>query len=81
MRTVQNLSCENDVVNELQRPEIRRTLPLVSAIYNHTEVCDSTALIIVHGFWPKSENFDFGQKGYHMKDHLKRNRMAQISAS
>ena len=35
----------------------------------------------VHGFWPKSENFDFGQKGYHMKGHLKRNRLAQISAS
>ena len=29
----------------------------------------------------KSENFDFGQKGNHMKEHLKRNRMAQISAS
>ena len=36
---------------------------------------------VVHGFWPKSENFDFGKKGYHMKGHLKRNRMTQISAS
>ena len=36
---------------------------------------------MVHGFCPKTENFDFGQKGYHMKGHLKRNRMAQISDS
>ena len=35
----------------------------------------------VHGFWPESENFDFGQKGYHIKEHLKRNRIVQISAS
>ena len=33
-------------------------------------------LIKIHGFWPEFENFDFGQKGYHMKGHLKRNRMA-----
>ena len=33
---------------------------------------------IVHGFWP---NFDFGQKGYHMKRHHKRNRMTQISVA
>ena len=37
--------------------------------------------VIVHGFWPKSEKFDFGQKGYDMKEHLKRNKMMQISAS
>ena len=36
---------------------------------------------IVHGFWPESENFDFGKKGYHLKEHLKRDRIAQISAS
>ena len=29
----------------------------------------------------KSDQTDFGQKGYHMKGHLKRNRMTQISAS
>ena len=33
-----------------------------------------------HGLWtgfrPKSEKFDFGQKGYHAKGHLKRSRMA-----
>ena len=38
-------------------------------------------VFIVHGFWPESENFDLGQKGYHMKGHHKRNRMTQISAS
>ena len=32
-------------------------------------------------FWPKSVNFDFGQKGYNMKGHLKRNRMTQISVA
>ena len=32
-------------------------------------------------FLAKTENLDFGQKGYHMKGHLKRNTMAQISAS
>ena len=36
--------------------------------------------VIVHGFRPKSEKFDFGKKGYHRKEHLKRSRMAQISA-
>ena len=41
----------------------------------------SKRLTIVHGFRPESENFNFGQKGYHMKGHLKRNRMVQISAS
>ena len=36
---------------------------------------------IVHGFWPETEKFDFSpKKGYHMKGHLKRSRMAQISA-
>ena len=35
----------------------------------------------VHGFGPESENFDYGQKGYHVKGHLKRSRMALISAS
>ena len=39
-------------------------------------------LTIVHGFWPKIEYFDFGKKnGCHLKGHLKRSRMAQISAS
>ena len=38
-------------------------------------------LYIVHGFWPEIENFDFCQKGYHMKGHLKRNRVVLISAS
>ena len=32
-------------------------------------------------FWPKSEKFDFGQKGYHIKEHLKKNIMVQMSAS
>ena len=41
------------------------------------KIC-SKRLIIVHGFWLK---IDFGQKAYHMKGHLKRNRMTQISAS
>ena len=36
---------------------------------------------IVHAFWPESEIVNFGQKGYHMKGHLKRSRMVQISAS
>ena len=44
-------------------------------------VTKNALLYIVRGFWPKPENFDFGQKGYHMKGHLKRNRMTQISAS
>ena len=30
---------------------------------------------------PKSDQTDFGQKGYHIKGRLKRNRMTQISAS
>ena len=45
------------------------------------QIMTSISVIIVHGFWPKTENVDFGQKGYLMKGHLKRNRMAQISAS
>ena len=36
---------------------------------------------IVHGFRPKSENFDPGKKGCHLKEHLMRNRIVQISAS
>ena len=35
-------------------------------------------VFIVHGFWPKSEKFDFGKKGFHRKEHLKRSRMPQI---
>ena len=35
---------------------------------------------IVHAFWPETETFDFGKKGYHRKGHLKRSRMVQISA-
>ena len=42
------------------------------------EVCSVKCLTIVHGFWPESENFDSGKKGYHQKVHLKRNRMAQF---
>ena len=34
-------------------------------------------LYIVHGFWPETEDFDFG---YHWKGHLKRSRTVQISA-
>ena len=34
---------------------------------------------IVHGVWAKSENFDFGNKGYHRKGHEKRSRMANVS--
>ena len=34
-----------------------------------------TPYSIVHGFWPDSENFDFGKKAYHRKEHFKRNRM------
>ena len=33
------------------------------------------------GFITHSLKFDFGKTGYHMKGHLKRNRMTQISAS
>ena len=36
--------------------------------------------IIVHGFWPKSENFDFGKKQNQAIVHLKGSRMVQISA-
>ena len=36
---------------------------------------------IVHGFWPENKNFEFGGKGNHRNGHLKRNIMAQISAS
>ena len=32
-------------------------------------------------FSAKNENFDFGQKGYYLKEHLKRSRMVQNSAS
>ena len=38
-------------------------------------------LYIVHGFWPESEKFDSSKQGYHMKGHLKRNRMTKNSAS
>ena len=41
----------------------------------------SKRLIIVHGFQPKTENFDIGKKGYHRKGHPKRSNLAQISAS
>ena len=32
-------------------------------------------------FGQNLKNFDFGKKGFHLKGHLKRNRMTQISAS
>ena len=38
-------------------------------------------IIIVHGFWPKFEKFDFGNKQCQAIEHLKGSRMAQISAS
>ena len=34
-----------------------------------------------HGFRPESDIFEFGKKGYHLKEHLKGSRMMQISAS
>ena len=41
-----------------------------------------TPYYIVHGFRPETENFEFSKKkGYHQKEHLERNRMAQISTS
>ena len=44
--------------------------------------CDQSAFCtIVHGCRPESENIGSGKKGYHQKEHLKRSRMAQISAS
>ena len=46
-----------------------------------THYQDTKPWTIVHGFWSKTENFDFGQKGYHMKEHLKESIMVQISAS
>ena len=38
-------------------------------------------LTVVQGFRPKTEQNDFGKQGYHRKEHLKRSRMVQISAS
>ena len=32
-------------------------------------------------FLAKTEKFDFGQKGYHMKGHLKRNRILAVLSS
>ena len=46
----------------------------------HKEILSKRLTIIVHGFRPETENFDSGKKGYHPKEHLKRSRMAQISA-
>ena len=43
-------------------------------------VVASSEETIVHGFWPKSENFDFGKKQNQAIEHLKGSRMAQISA-
>ena len=36
--------------------------------------------VIVHGFWPKSENFDLAKKECHRKELFKRSRLALISA-
>ena len=36
---------------------------------------------IVHGFWPENENFDFGYKRFHLKEHLKGSRIVHISVS
>ena len=54
-----------------------RAAPECLHTHTHTHIIIKT---LVHGFWPKSENFDFDQKRYHRKGHLKRSRMAQISA-
>ena len=53
--------------------------PMWGSLCFQPETMDYT--YIVHGFWPKSENFDFGKTGYHRKGYLKRSRMVQISAS
>ena len=37
-------------------------------------------LTTIQCFWPKSDRTNFGKQGYHRKEHLKRSRMAQISA-
>ena len=34
-------------------------------LYIFHEMFFITCIIIVHGFWPKSENFDFDKKGFH----------------
>ena len=47
---------------------------------NDLDFGQNALLFIVHGFRPKSENFHFSKKGYHLKEHLKNSRMAQISA-
>ena len=47
---------------------------------NISFVGQNALLYIVHGFRPKSENFDLGIKGYHWKGHLKGNRMIAPSS-
>ena len=54
---------------------------LRSTFQCRSKIDQNTLLRIVHGFHPKSENFDFGDKSYHRKGHLKRSILVQISAS
>ena len=72
--------------NRMAQISASQHLPLWSkrAVENHFDFGKNALLYklyIVHGFWPKSKIFDFFKKGYHMKGHLKKNRMAQTSAS
>ena len=56
------------------------TAAIISSSSNSAGNSRSKRLIIVHGFWPETENFDYGKKGYHRNGHHKGSRMAQILA-
>ena len=75
-----------------QKEHLKRSrLVQISALYHlpvrsyrttkHDTRFQSKPLTIVHGFRPEIENVDFFKKGCHLKAHLKRSRVALISAS
>ena len=79
-------------LKELQGPKVRFKQPLLGATMPRNlmsfrstvteKSCKTFTHSITHSLSrPKSDQTDFGQKGYHMKGHLKRNRMTQFSAS
>ena len=74
-------------LKELQGPKVRFKQPLLGATIPRnlmsfrSTVTEKSCKTFTHSLSrPKSDQTDFGQKGYHMKGHLKRNRMTQISA-
>ena len=57
----------------------RFVAPSSAELWDHKQIWPKR-LTIIHGFWPKSENFDFSKKTNQAIEHLKGSRMVQISA-